>query len=137
MGPKRMLLAATAGTASAGAAFAMAATLGGLTTNQLGADTTVVSSCDEGGVTIDYTTEFDAGEGVYEVTAVVISDIDSSCDDHVIDVSMSNADGSQSASATQGTLDLDGNADSITLTVDDFDARWVDKVAVVIQGAAA
>jgi len=133
MGTKRMLLAATAGTASAGAAFAMAATLGGITTNSLGADTTVVSSCDTNGVTIDYTTAFDAANAVYEVTHVVVTNIDAGCSGQLIDVGLTNSAGSSSASAVQGTLD---NTGSITLTVTNgFSAEDVDNVAVIIQTA--
>ena len=133
MGTKRMLLAVTAGTASAGAAFAMAATLGGITTNNLGADTSVVSSCDSNGVEIDYTTAFDAANAVQEVTAVVVTNIDAGCSGQLIDVGLTNAAGSSSANAVQGTLDGSG---SITLTVTGgFAAEDVDHVAVVIQSA--
>lgn len=133
IGMRKKLVAAGAGLGSAGAVFAMAATLGGITTNDLGADTSVVASCDSDGVVVDYTTAFDAANEIQEVTHVVVSGIDAACDTQLIDVGLTNAAGTSSVNAVQGTLD---NTGSITLTITNgFPAEDVDHVAIVIQSA--
>ncbi len=128
---KRKLLAAGVGITTGAAVFAMAATLGGINSDDLGADTSVVASCDSDGVDVAYTIAFDAVNAVQEVTHVVVTEIDKSCKDQLIDVGLTNADGSSSVDAVQGTLDGSG---SITLTVTDgFPAEDVDDVAIVIR----
>lgn len=117
---------------AASSTFAMAATLGGIGTTDLGADTTVVASCDSDGVAVDYTTAFDAQNGIQEVVAVNVTRIDAACDGQKIDVGLTNDAGTSSTEAVQGTLDSSG---SISLAVTGgFPAEDVDTVAIVIQG---
>lgn len=117
---------------AASSTFAMAATLGGISTTDLGADTTVVASCDSDGVTVDYSTAFDAANGIQEVTAVNVSGIDAACDGQSIDIGLTNGAGTSSTNAVQGTVDSSGSI-SVAVT-GGFPAEDVDTVAIVIQG---
>ncbi|HIE21361.1 MAG TPA: hypothetical protein EYP73_02025, partial [Acidimicrobiia bacterium] len=66
---------------------ASAASLGGITTADLGADATVVAACDTDGVDVSYNTRYSPGApGNYEVTSVVVSNIASACNTYTISV---------------------------------------------------
>jgi len=58
---------------------ASAATLGGLTTQTLGAETAVVAGCDTNGIDISYATSYNATTQLYEVTAVELLNVDAVC----------------------------------------------------------
>ena len=108
---KKLLLSSAAGIATSTAVFAMAATLGGITSTGLGADTTVVASCDTDGVSVAYTTTWDAPNAIYEVTTVTVSGLNAACDGKAISVSLTNAAGDVSVTGTE-TLDLSNSATS-------------------------
>ena len=80
---KKTIAIAIASIFASSAAFAAAATIGGITTTDLGADTTVVASCDSDGINIDFNTAFDAALGIQEVVSVSVTGIDSDCDGFV------------------------------------------------------
>lgn len=80
--------AVLAGLAIAGAVGASAASLGGLNSDELGADTGAVASCDIDGIDVAYTTEFDETEGEYLVTEIVLSDVDEACDTQDVDLTV-------------------------------------------------
>jgi len=137
---KKQLIAVGTGVATASAVFAMAATLGGITTEDIGADTTVVAACDNDGITLDFNVDYDAGTGdytvgdpgtpasqtdnagmVFEVISVDVSGIDDACVGQTIDMSLSNQSGKE-IETTQATITQSGtvgqDANTITLTVD-------------------
>lgn len=58
---------------------ASAATLNGLTTQQLGAETAVVAGCDDDGVDISYVTAYDTTSQAYNVTGVRLLGLDDAC----------------------------------------------------------
>lgn len=79
MRKNKKVLAALAAVGVFGALVASAATLGGLDSVQLGADQTVVTSCDSDGVALAYTTAYDAASNAYQVTDVTMSDLEEAC----------------------------------------------------------
>jgi hypothetical protein len=139
---KKQLLAAGTGIATAGAVFAMAATLGGVSGNAIGADTVVVAACDTTGIVLDYVVDYDAGTGdynegagesasadtdnsgmVFEVTTVVVSGIADACIDQNIDLSLSNITGKEVEAGqrvlSSGNLSVTAaDANAIELTID-------------------
>lgn len=83
---RKKSIAVLAGVAIAGTVGASAASLGGLRSDALGADTGDVSSCDTTGIDVDYDTEFNAAAGEYLVTAINLSDVDKACNGQKFDL---------------------------------------------------
>jgi len=107
---------------------AAAATLGGLSSADLGADATQVMSCDSDGVSVDYTAEFDATDSRFEVTEVIVSGIHDDCAGQTLSVAL--GDGAQELDS--GSVVVAGNTATVTgLTAD---AEAVTQIAVVIAG---
>jgi len=125
---KRTLIAITAGLAITGGVFASAASLGGVTSTNLGSSATVVASCDTDGVDIDYTTAYDSASGTYLVNTVTVDGIDASCKGQQIEVSLKNADGK--ATTTTNRTAVTGTTQAIA--VDSFAGESVDSAAVLI-----
>jgi hypothetical protein len=127
MSMKRSLVAGVAGLAIAGGVFASAASLGGVSSTNLGSSATVVSSCDTDGVELDYTTSYDADAGIYRVREVKLAGIDASCAGEAVEVSLKKADGT---STTTTRTPVTGT--SQTIAVADFPGEAVDSAAVLI-----
>ena len=111
MAIKQGLIAVGGGLSVTAISLAMAATLGTITDENMGASTTVVTSCDNDGVTVDFNTAFDPVSAKQEVVTVDVSSIAAACDTHKINLGLSNAAGDQSASAVEATLDASGTLD--------------------------
>ena len=126
---KRTLIAITAGLAVTGGVFASAASLGGVTSTNLGSSATVVASCDTDGVSVDYATAYDAASGTYLVKTVTVDGIDASCKGEQIEVSLKDTDGR--ATTTTARTAVTGSTQ--TLEVDDFAGESVDSAAVLIE----
>jgi uncharacterized membrane-anchored protein len=75
--------------------YAMAASLGGVTSNAVGADDVAVAACDSDGISSAYTTAWDATDKRYEVTAVTVSGVDDACDGQTLSVSLTDTAGVQ------------------------------------------
>jgi len=75
----KKILAVLAAVAAFAATAASAAALGGLSSESLGADLTMVASCDSDSVTISYTTTHNAATNSYQTTALTLSGVDASC----------------------------------------------------------
>jgi hypothetical protein len=139
---KQLVLALAAGTTAFAAVVGSAATLGGITSDDLGADTSVVASCDSDGVTVDYTTAYDATDGVYEVTGVELGGIAADCQGQDVNVTLGGADGDPSLEEVDDTIALAVTTPgpppvlgtSYDLTFTGVDAESVQYVAVVISG---
>jgi hypothetical protein len=58
---------------------ASASTLGGLTTQTLGAETSVLAGCDTNGIDIAYETAYDETSQAYQVTAVRLLGVNTAC----------------------------------------------------------
>lgn len=92
---------------------ASAATLGGLTGDDLGADDAAVASCDTDGLTVDYTTSYDATDQRYEVTAVVLSGIATACAAQTASVTLADSTG---AAVGSGSATIGGTSATVTLS---------------------
>jgi hypothetical protein len=114
-----------------GVLTAAAASLGGLTSASLGADQTVVASCDTDGIALAYTDAYDALSNTYKTTAVTISGVATPCVGKTYKLTLS--DGTVSLGETSGTVALTTGSDVITLTAP-VDAHSVTKAALVITG---
>lgn len=106
---------------------ASAASLGGITTSSLGAETDVVASCDTiGGVAADFSVAFSGGE--YRTTTVDISGADLPCEG--LDISVTLLDGTgNSLGSDSGTVLAGGFTAAI-----DASAEAVEGIAVLIEG---
>jgi hypothetical protein len=97
-----------------GGVFALAATLGGITSNKVAADNVAVASCDTDGVATAYTTAWDATDKRYEVSNVTVSNINNACDGQTLKVTLADSTG---ASLGEGTLTIPTDALSTSATV--------------------
>jgi len=125
---KRTLMAVIAGLAISGGVFASAASLGGVSSTNLGSSATVVASCDTDGVNLDYSTAYDAATGEYHVNEVKLDGIANTCKGQAIEVSLKNADGK--VSTTTARTPVTGT--SQTIKVEHFKGESVDSSAVLI-----
>lgn len=126
------IIAVLVGVSVAGVVGASAATLGGLGSGSLGADNSVVAACDTDGITIAYTTAYNATAQEYQVSAVNFTGVNAACNAKAASVSVRN-----------GTTNLGTtNAASITVTASAFSitlaspvaAASVNGVSLVISG---
>jgi hypothetical protein len=113
---RRTIYALSAAVVVSGTVFAMAASLGGITSDNLGADSSAVATCDSDGVTTSYTTAYDATDGRYEVTEVTVGGVNNACDGKTIAVTLTNAAGTSVGSASL-TIPTDAGATSVTVNV--------------------
>ncbi len=127
---RRMTAAIITGVAMFGVVGASAASLGGVTSNSLGADVGVVASCDTNGVTLGYTNGYDAASGAYRTTGVSVSAIDAACNGLTINVTLKNTAG---ASIGTGSATVAAGAATIALSTP-APAAQVTGAAVVIAG---
>jgi hypothetical protein len=97
---KRTILALLASLAVFASLYAMAASLGGITSDNVGADSTVVASCDTDGVTAAYVTAWDATDKRYEITSVTVGGVADTCDGRTLSVSLTDSSGAQIGSGT-------------------------------------
>jgi hypothetical protein len=86
-----------------GGVFAMAASLGGISSAKLGADDTVVASCDTDGVTTSYTSAWDATDKRYETTTVAVGGVAAACVGQTMKVTLVDSTG---AALGEGTASL-------------------------------
>jgi hypothetical protein len=125
---KRLVLGIAAGAAAFAAVAASAATLGGLTSTSLGAETTVVAACDTDGVTLDYTTALSGTD--YKVTAISLGGVNAACANKAVKISLS--DGTTSLGEVTGTKNA-STSQTFTLATP-VSAKSVTAAAVVIAG---
>ncbi len=111
------------------AAPAAAAGLGGLSSGGLGADTSVVRSCDSDGVGVGYQTGSSAS-GRPTVTGVVLSALHPSCTGSTLHLTISGAGGAQLGAVT---APVTGSVQTITVATP-IDATMVTGIALVITG---
>ncbi len=100
---RKFTIKALAGMTVFGAVFASAATLGGLTPDNLGAHDGSVAACDTTGVTTSYTSAWDATDQRYEVATVTVKGVADACDGQSLKVTVPGSDG---ASIADGTLTI-------------------------------
>jgi hypothetical protein len=123
-------LAAFGGLAAFGILTASAASLGGLTSSSLGADQTVIASCDTNGIQLTYTNTYVPATNSYSTTAVTMAGVDPTCATKAFRLSLSN--GTISLGETTGVVQAGGGTQPITLTAA-VDAKSVTNAALVIS----
>ncbi len=104
---RKRLTVALIGATALGAVVASAASLGGLSSAALGANDTVVASCDTDGVTTSYASAWDATDKRYETTAVTVGGVSDACDGQSLNVTLADGTG---AALTSGTLSIPTSA---------------------------
>jgi hypothetical protein len=133
---KQLLLALGAGGAAVAAVVASAASIGSVNSTDLGAGTTVVSSCDDD-IDVDYTTAF--ANGAYTVSAVSLAGLSDTCAAQDIKVTLYDDDG-DAVGSTSGVVPADPDPLTTTDLTKDLTvssppgADVVTGVAVVISG---
>lgn len=111
---RRTIAGLLAGLTIFGVVFAMAASLGAITSDTVGASDAAVASCDTDGVSTDYTSSWDATNEQYEVTSVAVTGIANECDGDTLSVSLTNSGGAQIGS---GSVTIPTNALGTSATV--------------------
>ena len=129
---KQKTLAIVAAVAAFAAVSASAASLGGLTGTSLGADATVVASCDTNGVAVSYTTAYVGGAAKeYQVSAVTLTGVDATCAGKAANVTLADLSGVSIGSGTVASIV--GTTAAVTLAAP-VSAKAVANIAVVIAG---
>lgn len=95
---RRILIGAASAAAVYAVTVALAASLGGVTTVDLGADGSAVASCDTDGVSTDYSIGFTSGS--YKVDTVTVSGIADACDGQTLYVTLADSSGNVLVSET-------------------------------------
>lgn len=128
---RRILLSLLVAGAVGGGIYGAAASLGGLTSDNLGAESSVVASCDTGGVSVHFTTAFQSGR--YAITQVKLDNVADTCRGRPVSVTLTNAGaeaGSGSSTVATGTSGV--NLTTINVASPPA-AKDVDGVHVVIS----
>jgi len=128
---KRILLAIAAGVTVTGAVAASAASLGGVSSTSLGADDTVVASCDTDGIGAGYTTVYASGTTAYNTTAVNLTGVNAACNGLAYSVTLADGTGASLVTAT-GTLAVAAGVATIPVTA--VSAESVVHLSAVISG---
>lgn len=132
---KRLVFGLLFGVTMFGAVMGSAASLGGITAEGLGADDTLVASCDTDGVTTSYTTAYNTtGSAGYKVATVSVGGLDNACDGKAIEVRLTGAAGA-SLEAVSKTVETDAGSTSTSLTFGSSTlAESVTGVHIVVSG---
>ena len=127
---KRIAIAVLAGVGTVGVGLASAATLNGITSNKLGADDSVVASCDTDGVTVSYSNTYDSASGRYKTTGVTVASVDAGCTGESISATLKDSSSNPVFTGTVG-----GTSVSMTLALASAPfAEDVTGIAIVITG---
>lgn len=110
----RKSLAVLAAVGVFGALTASAATLGGLNSAVLGADQTIVASCDTDGINLSYDNSYDEASNSYFTDAVTISDVNAACDGS--DFQLTLSDGTSALIEATGSVVTASGSQTIVLS---------------------
>jgi hypothetical protein len=110
---------------------AAAASLGGLSSNSLGAGQTVVSPCDSDGIALAYLNVYDGITNSYKTTAVTLNGVAAACAGQTYKLTLS--DGTNSLGENTGIVTLLSGSQTVTLATP-IDTKSVLKAALVITG---
>jgi hypothetical protein len=130
--PRKASLAVLAGVAITGVVGAAAASLGGLTTDSLGADDAIVAACDDDGIDVVFTTSHDGTSFV--VDSVDFSDVAAACDGLSWDLVLIDEDDAEIFS-DGGTVNLSSGGFSVSPT--NVTAEALGGISLVISGPIA
>ena len=134
-GNKRLIIGLAVGVAVFAAVFGMAATLGGITTDTLGAEDQIVAACDTtDGVTTSYDTVYNAtGTAGYKVDSVMLGAIDKACEGLDFEVTLSGGTAQSIPGTLPSPLPLDGTGSYVVEFDETKLAEEVTGVHVVIS----
>lgn len=128
---KRMIGAVAAGVLAIGVVGASAASLGGITSDSLGADVGTIASCDTDGVQLKpFTNTYDAALGRYQTSGVTIIGIAAGCNGKSLSITLKDTAGVSLGSATATVA---GTTQAVTFAPT-VNANAVTGAAVVISG---
>lgn len=127
---KRYILAGLVAALTLLGFLAMAASLGGITTTNLGADSSVVASCDTDGVTTSFTVAYDATDTRDEVTQVIVGGVAVACVGENLTVTLTNGAGA----VLDTTTVVAASGSNTVATSTPPDAELVENVHIVITG---
>jgi hypothetical protein len=134
MRSRRTLLAILGGIAAFAIVVGSAASLGGITSTSLGADDSVVASCDTDGVTSSYSTVYNttttAGTKVNDVT---IGGLDAACHGKSMTVTLVNTSNASIGEVTQAVPGT-GTTNVLNFVTPNVLAENVTGIHVVITG---
>lgn len=131
---RKKSVAVLIGLAVTGLVGASAASLGGIESDDLGADVGVVGSCDSTGVDVAFTTAVDAG--VIEVRQVNVTDVESpACDGQ--DFTVELLDASDASLGSRAGVVPAGGDFTTNFVSQDVDANAVVGIAITISGTPA
>lgn len=135
MRAKKVVFGSLFGLTLFGTALGSAASLGGISADGLGADDTIVASCDTDGVITSYTTAYNTtGSAGYKVATVTVGGLNNACDGDTIEVRLTGSSDS-SLEAVNKTVETDAGSTSTTLTFGSSTlAESVTGVHVVVSG---
>lgn len=130
---RRVALAALAALlVGGGVIVASAASLGGIDSDQFGADAAVVAACDNDGVDVEYTNTYDAVAQEYIVEEVVVKDVALGCTGLELKLTLIDA---VNASLWIGTTNVTGGTVTLDVpTASAIGSADVHKVAILIAG---
>jgi hypothetical protein len=129
---KRTILALLVSLAVFGSLYAMAASLGGISSGNLGADSSIIASCDTNGVTAAYATTWDTTDKRYEVTSVTVGGVADTCDGQTLNVSLTDTSGAQISSGTLAIPTSAATSFTVTPLSPDPSAKLVEGISVLI-----
>lgn len=130
---KKIILAAAAGLTAVGAVSASAATLGGINSDSLGVDDSVIAACDTDGIDVAYTLTYSAAALTYNVDDVILSDVAVACDGLDYSITLAGTGGISLGSATD-TVVLDDTVLTVDMSGENVDGQAVTGIAVAIIG---
>lgn len=136
---KRALLGLLAAMTAFGAVAASAASLGGVTSDSLGADNAAVAACDTDGVTTTYTAAYDSAIPGYETGTVTVGGIADACNGQTLTVNLvdsANASLGESSVtvAVDSTATTPDTSDDVDFTGSNVSAKSVENIHVTISG---
>lgn len=135
---KKNVVAVLAGVAVATAAAASAASLGGLTTQWLGANSNVVQSPITNGLDVEWDTAYDAELGYYILSDFTLETTDAQ---EVLpegaDVQLTLQLANDATTEFEGTIASDGTVDFGAAALPDIAAHDVEGVSVVVIGGGS
>lgn len=132
---RRTLLAVPVAVVAFALVGGMAASLGGITSTNLGADDTVVASCDSNGVNTSYTSVYATTPTAgFEVDDVTVAGIDDACDGDTMTVTLTGAGDAALGEVTQAVPVNAAFTNVLDFGGEDVLAEAVTGVHVVITG---
>ncbi len=134
---KKLFIALAVGVAVFAAAYASAATLGGLNSDDLGSDDDVVASCDADGIVVTYQTAYDVSLAAYEVSSITITGLDNaSCSGQTVKATLTGAGNAALVEVTNAPCICTSSTEvlDVDAVLDDLAAELVTGIHVVISG---